>query len=171
MVTEEKKVKVLSLQFVLQAAVIGGVYGVLTLLLAPISYGMVQVRVSEALTVLPRFTKAAIPGLFIGCFLANLLGSGNIIDIVFGSLATLLAALLSYKLREKPWLVPLPPVLLNAVIVGAVLYYGYGVAPEIAGGWGLLADMAFVGLGQGAACYVLGMPLQKILEKYKGIFA
>jgi uncharacterized membrane protein len=120
--------------------------------------------------VLPRFTKDSIPGLFVGCVLANLIGTGNVLDTIFGSLATLTAAFISYKLREHPWLVPLAPVLLNAVVVGCLLYFAYGLRPEAAGSWALLADMGAVGLGQLVACYGLGMPLQKILEKYKQIF-
>ncbi|MDR3072938.1 MAG: QueT transporter family protein [Clostridiales Family XIII bacterium] len=166
-----KRTHAISLQYVLEAAVIGGIYSALTLLLAPISYGLVQVRISEALTLLPRFSRASIPGLFIGCFLANLLGTGNMMDIVAGSLATLVAAFCSRKFKDKPWLVPLPPVLINAVVIGLVLFYGYGVAPEAAGKFALLADMAFVGIGQLVACYVLGMPLMKLLERHKQIFA
>ena len=94
---------------------------VLTILFA-LLYGMLQVRISEALTILPAFTSAAIPGLFIGCLISNIVGGNGIYDIIFGSLATLIAAVLSFKM-PKSYLVPLPPVIINAVVVGIILYY------------------------------------------------
>ncbi|MDR1954167.1 MAG: QueT transporter family protein, partial [Clostridiales Family XIII bacterium] len=127
--TEKKKV--FSVRFWVQAAVIGGVYAALTVVLAPISYGPMQARVSEALTVLPYFTPAAVPGLFIGCLAANIISPYGVPDMIFGSLASLLSAFLSYKLRNRPWLVPLPPVLVNGIIIGAMLYFVYGVEPSL----------------------------------------
>ena len=113
--------------FLVQAATIGAIYVVLTLLFAPLSYGEVQVRFSEALTILPYFTPAAIPGLFVGCILSNLLGGAIPVDIIFGSIATLIGAVFTYKLRgSSKWLAPLPPIVANTVIVPFVLYYGYG---------------------------------------------
>ncbi|MGL4483633.1 MAG: QueT transporter family protein, partial [Anaerovoracaceae bacterium] len=96
-------------KFLLQAAIIAAIYAALTIALAPISYGPMQVRIAEALTVLPAITPAAIPGLFIGCALANILGPYGALDIILGSTASLIAAVSSYLLRSKPWLVPLPP--------------------------------------------------------------
>ena len=87
--------------FVTKAAMIAAVYVVLTIVLAPISFGQVQLRVSEALTIMPVFTAAAIPGVFIGCLIGNILGGAVLPDIIFGSLATLVAAVISYKLRGK----------------------------------------------------------------------
>ena len=104
--------------FLVQAAAIGAIYVVLTLLFAPLSYGEVQVRFSEALTILPYFTPAAIPGLFVGCILSNLLGGAIPVDIIFGSIATLIGAVFTYKLRgSSKWLAPLPPIVANTVIV------------------------------------------------------
>ena len=100
-------------------AVLAALYAGLTVLLAPISYGAFQCRVSEALTLLPFFAPYTMWGLFIGCFLANLY-TGSVLDIVFGSLATLLAAFLTSKCKNK-WLAALPPVLVNAVVIGAVI--------------------------------------------------
>ncbi|MEG0830703.1 MAG: QueT transporter family protein [Anaerovoracaceae bacterium] len=148
----------------IQAAVIAAIYAVLTIVLAPLSYGPMQIRISEALTILPFFTPAAIPGLFIGCFISNVLGPYGIIDMVCGSLATLIAAFFSYKLAKRPILVPLPPVILNGVIIGGMLYYAYGVPMN------LFVCMGWVALGQAAACYIVGYPLMKLLSKYKGIF-
>ncbi len=147
-------------KFLAQAAIIAAIYAVLTIALAPISYGEIQVRVSEALTVLPFFTTAAIPGLFIGCLIANLFSPVGIFDIVFGSLASLISAYLSYKM-PKSYLVPLPPVLVNALIVGLILKYAYAIPLP------LLSLILYVGIGQTIACYGIGYPLMIILRKYK----
>ena len=151
-------------KYLIQAAVIAAVYAAVTLLLAPLSYGPMQVRASEALTVLPYFTPAAIPGLFVGCFTANMISPYGIVDLVCGSIASLAAAWLSYKLRGKPLLVPLPPVVINGVVIGAMLYFVYGVPMP------LLACMGWVAAGQFAACYILGYPLLCYLKKHKRIF-
>jgi uncharacterized membrane protein len=153
-----------NLRFWIQAAVIGGIYAALTMALAPISYGPMQVRISEALTILPYFTPAAVPGLFIGCFVANTISFYGVPDMVLGSLATLLGAALSYRLRKRSWLVPLPPVLLNGVVIGGMLYFVYGVPPS------LVVDMAWVALGELLSCYVLGYPLLKYLKRHERIF-
>lgn len=147
-----------------EAAVIAAVYAVLTVVLAPISYGPLQLRVSEALTVLPAFTPAAVPGLFIGCFIANIMSPVGLPDIVLGSAATLIAAYFSYKLKDRPALVPLPPVIVNAFIIGAELKILY--APQMS----LAACMGWVALGEAGACYLIGYPLMKLLKRYPGIF-
>ena len=93
--------------FLVQGAAIAAVYVVLTLVFAPLSFGEVQIRFSEALTVLPFFTPAAIPGLFVGCIIANLLGGAIPVDIIFGSIATLIGAFFTYKLRNTgKWTAP-----------------------------------------------------------------
>lgn len=142
-----------------QGAVIAAIYAVLTLLLMPISYGVMQVRVAEALCVLPIFTPAAVPGLFVGCFIANVLGPNGIIDTVLGSLATLLAAYLTYKLRGQVLLALLPPVLINGLVIGSMLFYIYSVPLPL---WSCIL---WVALGQGLACYGMGLPLYKYLGK------
>lgn len=149
---------------VIQAAVIAAVYAVLTIALAPISYNVMQIRVSEALTVLPFFTPAAIPGLFVGCLISNILGPYGLVDMFFGSVATLLGAVGSYMLRNKPLLVPLPPVILNGIVIGPMLYYVYSVPVPLVG------CILWVMLGELIACYGLGYPLMKYLKKYKNIF-
>ena len=146
--------------FLVQAAAIGAVYVVLTLLFAPLSFGEVQIRFSEALTILPYFTPAAIPGLFVGCIISNILGGCVPADIIFGSIATLLGAYFSYKLRSNSWLVPLPPVIANTVIVPFVLYYAYGVNLPIP------LMMVTVGIGEVISCVVLGMILLTALSRY-----
>lgn len=144
-------------RFMVQAALISAIYVVITIAFAPISYGPVQVRISEMLTVLPFFTPAAIPGLFIGAIIANAYGGLGIIDVVVGSSATLIAALLTYKMSRKLW-APMPPVLVNGIIIGAMLSYLFGVP--------LLPTMIYVGLGQIVACYGLGYPFMVAIEKY-----
>lgn len=150
--------KKINTKYITQAALIAAVYAAVTIALAPISYGNIQVRVAEALTVLPAVFPSAIPGLFIGCILANTLGPGaGVLDIIFGSLATLLSAWLSYRLRKHTFLVPLPPVVINAVIIGAVLSYAYNLP--------LALTMLEVGGGQLVACYALGLPLLFLVKK------
>lgn len=153
-----------NVSFLTQAAMIAAIYVVLTLLFRPISYGEVQVRISEALTILPLFTPAAVPGLFAGCLIANIIGGGILPDIIFGSLATLIGAVFTYRLRDKsPYLAPVPPILSNIVIVPFVLYYGYGVNLPIP------FMMFTVGVGEVISCGILGMILYFALRKYKGI--
>ncbi|MBQ9065383.1 MAG: QueT transporter family protein [Blautia sp.] len=147
--------------FLTQGAMIAAVYVVLTLIFAPVSFGEVQVRVSEALTILPYFTPAAIPGLFVGCIIGNITGGGIPVDIIFGSLATLLGAVGTYLLRKKNrFLAPIPPILANAVIVPFVLYYGYGINLPIP------LMMLTVGAGEVISAGVLGIILQTVLMKY-----
>ncbi len=150
--------KIFSPRFMAEAGVIAAVYFVLTMAVAPISYGNIQMRISEALCVLPFFTPAAVPGLFIGCLLANLLSPLGVFDIVFGSLATLLAAFLTYKIKNK-WFLPLPSVIVNAFAVGALLYFLAGLP--------FWLSVLYVGAGQAIACYALGMPLYFLLNKHK----
>lgn len=157
--------------FMAQAAMIAALYIVLTFVAN--AFGLanyaVQVRFSEALTILPYFTPAAIPGLYIGCLLSNILTGCALPDIVFGSLATLLGALGTYALRRWKWCAPLPPILANTLIVPLVLIYGYGLAVE---GRSTLQCYGFycltVGAGEVISCGILGMILLAILEKYKG---
>lgn len=151
------------------AALIAAIYAVLCLLLAPLSFGPVQVRVSEALTLLPALFPQAIAGVTLGCFLANMLG-GAPIDMAVGTLATFLAALCTWALRARrvkglPVLASLPPVLFNAVIVGVeltLLYFPAGSGPGV-----YAMNMVTVGLGQVVSCCLLGIPLVALLERSK----
>ena len=145
------------------AGIIAGIYTALTLLLPIPQYQGVQLRVAEAMTVLPFLFPEAIPGLAIGCFLANLLGSPIVLDWVFGTLATLLAAVWTSRTKNR-WLAPLPPVICNAVIVGAEI--AYFVTQDGGAFWPAYALNAFtVGLGEAVACYVLGSLLLRVLER------
>lgn len=147
--------------FITQAAMIAAIYVVVTVVFSAFSFGEVQVRISEALTVLPMFTPAAIPGLFIGCILGNTLGGAIVVDVVFGSLATLIGAVGSYLLRKHKFLVPLPPIVMNVLIVPFVLKYGYGVPLPIP------FMMGTVGIGEVISCGILGYALIFALEKVK----
>ena len=148
--------------FITQAAVIAALYVVLVVGFNYISFGPIQFRVAEALTILPYFTPAAIPGLFIGCILANVIGGAVIWDIIFGSIATLIGAVFTYLLRKKSkFLAPLPPVLANTIIVPWVLKYAYGAEEMV---WFMAVT---VGIGEILACYVLGMILLFALNKVR----
>ena len=127
-------------------------------MLAPISYGPVQFRVSEALTLLPFYMPEAIPGLFIGCVFANFYGGFGLADMVFGGLATLIAATLTWKSRSI-WLGAAWPVISNMIIIGVMLHVLLDVP--------LIATCVYVGLGEAGACYIVGVPLMKILEGRK----
>ena len=146
--------------FLTQAAMIAAIYVVLTIIFRPFSFGEIQVRIAEALTILPVFTPAAIPGLFIGCLIGNLLGGSVLWNVIFGSLATLIGALFTYLLRNRSkYLAPLPPILANTVIVPFVLYYAYGVNLPIP------LMMLTVGIGEVISCGVLGMIVYTGLRK------
>ena len=152
--------------YLTHAAVIAALYVVLTFLanaLGLASYA-VQLRFSEALTILPFFTPAAIPGLFVGCLLSNIFIGAALPDIVFGSLATLIGAVFTWKFRKFKWLAPLPPIAANAIIVPPVLLFAYGIKP-------LWFSFVTVTLGEILSCGVLGMLLLFTLQKYaKALF-
>ena len=149
---------------VVYGAVIAAIYTLLTVAFAPMSFGPIQVRISEALCILPFFTPAAVPGLFAGCIISNLL-MGLPVDAVFGSIATLIGALGSYALRNhaKRYMVSIPPIVANALIIPFVLRYAYGVEDMI---WFM---MVTVGLGELLAAGVLGQLLLRALERYRGV--
>ena len=150
--------------FLTQAAMVAALYVVLTLTanLFGLASGAIQIRLSEMLAVLPVFTPAAVPGLFIGCFLSNLLTGCCILDIVMGSLATLLGAAGAWLLRRWKWASTVPTIVANAVIVPWVLTspYGYGLTDA----WWYL--VATVGAGEIISCGILGTVLLFALEKY-----
>lgn len=144
------------------AAVIAAVYAGLTILLPIPQYGGVQLRAAEAMTVLPFLFPEAIPGLAVGCFLANLF-SPYVMDWVFGTLATLLAAVWTSRVKHA-WLAPLPPVVCNMVIVGAEI--AWFAARDGEAFWPAYALSAFtVGLGEALACFVLGTLLLRALSR------
>ena len=145
-----------------QAAIIAALYVVLTYVtsLFGLASGVIQVRISEALTILPYFTPAAIPGIFVGVFLANLLTGSLWIDIICGSLISLIAAIMTYSLRHKsPFYAPVPPILLNAIGIPFMLRYAYGIP-------GSMIFFGFtVGLGQLISAGLLGLILLHSISK------
>ena len=143
-----------------QAAMVAALYIVLTFIANELGLASqaIQVRFSEALTILPYFTPAAVPGLFIGCLLSNILTGCALPDIIFGSLATLIGAIFTYKLRKFKWLTPVPPIVANTVIVPFVLLYAYGIRP-------LWFSFITVTIGEILSCGVLGMLFLFALEK------
>ena len=156
------KAKPVSTQYIVLAALIAALYTALTLSLPLLSFGIIQFRVSEALTVLPFYCPAAIPGVFIGCLISNLVGGGGLPDILFGSLATLIAALLTAKAKNH-WLAIAPPIVVNILIIGPVLTYIY----ERDVFWSSLPfTMLSVGAGQLLACGGLGYLLLKICGRF-----
>lgn len=157
--------KVLTLAY---GGVIAALYVVLTYLsnAAGLANGAIQVRISEALTILPYFTPAAIPGVFVGCLLSNLLTGCIPVDVICGSLTTLAAAATTYMLgKKKPigknskWLAPVPPIIYNAIVVPFVLAYGYQIEGSIP------FFMVTVGAGEVISCGIIGMILFLALEK------
>lgn len=148
--------------FLVQAAMIAAIYVVLTVIFAPFAFGEIQVRIAESLTILPVFTPAAIPGLFIGCLIGNILGGAVLPDIIFGSLATLVGAVFTYLLRnQSKYLAPLPPIISNTVIVPFVLRYAYGINLPIP------FMMLTVGVGEIISCGILGIIVYGALNKYR----
>lgn len=150
--------------FLTQAGVIAALYVVLTLLAN--AFGLanyaIQVRFSEALTILPFFTPAAIPGIAIGCLISNIVTGCALPDIVFGTLASLIGAVGTFLLRRGKWFAPIPPIAANTVIVPFVLLYAYGIEP-------LWFSFVTVGIGEIISCGVLGMLLLNVLSRYRQI--
>lgn len=143
--------------FIVRSAVIAALYAALTLALYPISFGAVQFRVSEALTLLPIVMPEAIPGLFVGCLVSNLIGSATPWDIIFGSLATLIAAILTYATRRNKILAAFWPVICNTVIVGLVLALTLDLP--------VFLTMGEVGLGELVVVYTVGMAMLAALKR------
>jgi uncharacterized membrane protein len=143
------------ISIVTRGAVIAALYAALTLIFQPISYGPYQVRVSEALTLTPALWPEAIPGLFVGCFIANVLGGYGPWDIFLGSAATLFAAFLTRKAKND-FLAAASPVVVNALVVGLYMSRVTGLPT--------LMWMLNVGIGETIACFALGLPLLRVLR-------
>jgi len=144
--------------YLVRVAMIGAIYVILTIIFAPISYGPVQVRIAEALVVLPFIEPSAIIGLFVGCILANIYGGLGMVDIIGGSFCTLIAAYLTSKVKN-PKLAPLPPVIINAFGVSIYLHLLFDLPYWI--------TVLYIGIGEVVACYILGYPLLILLIKNK----
>lgn len=163
-----------STRYLVTGAIIAALYVVLTFLSNAfgLAYGPIQFRISEALTVLPILTPAAIPGLVIGCLISNIL-SFNAVDMVFGTLATLIAAVLTRALKKikvfgLPILSILPPILVNAFVVGAEISIFYLEKASFLSGFWISA--LEIGLGQTAVCFLLGLPLYLALKNKRNLF-
>ena len=163
-----QKTNIKNTLFITQAAVIAALYVTLTILAwgFDLASGMIQCRFSEALTVLPFFTPAAVPGLFAGCLLANFITGAALPDIIFGSIATLIGALGTYMLRKHRFLCSWPPVIANSLIIPFVLRFAYGVPDMIP------FMMLTVGAGEIITCVIFGQllisalqPVQRIIFK------
>ena len=153
-------------QYLTPAAAIAAIYTVLTVIAAGfgLANGAVQVRFSEALTVLPFFTPAAVPGLAVGCLISNIVTGCALPDIIFGTLATLLGALGSHALRRNRFLVSLPPILANTIIIPFVLSYAYHIPG------GIPYFMLTVGAGEVISCLLFGQILLTALSPIRNIF-
>ena len=152
-------------QLLVLNGVIAGTYAALTLVASALNlaYGPVQFRFSEALTVLPFLFPGTWPGLFVGCLVANLLSPYGLVDVVVGSAATLLAALWTAKVRHK-WAAPIPPVICNMVLVGAMIaWYEVGFTAKFPAVFA--ANALWVGIGEAAVCFILGLLLLREMPK------
>jgi uncharacterized membrane protein len=145
-----------SVSKIARGAAVAAVYAALTLIFQPLSYGPVQIRISEALTLLPCLWAEAVPGLFIGCVIANIFGGYGPLDIFLGSAATLIAAMMSHLAGSRT-AAAAAPVVVNAVIVGSYLSF----LTEIP----IVLSVLYVGFGEAVACFALGLPLLRYLEK------
>ena len=150
--------------YMTQAALIAAIYTVLTMIAAgfDLASGAIQVRFSEALTIMPFFPPAAIPGLTLGCLLSNILTGCVLPDVIFGTLATLLGALGSCALRKNRFLCAIPPIVSNALIIPFVLTYAYHIPG------GIPFFMLTVGLGELISCMGLGQLLLQVLLPFRG---
>ncbi len=148
----------LKIHYLIRIALIAALYITINILFAPISYGLVQVRIAEALAVLPFIDSAAIGGLFLGCILGNLWGGLGIIDVLGGALCTLLAAILTSKIK-KPFWAPMPPVLINSLGVSLYIRILFKMPYWL--------TVSYIFTGQFIACYLLGYPLLLVLIKRK----
>jgi len=148
----------IKLNYLVRVAMIAAIYVVLNIIFAPISYGPIQVRIAEILVILPFIDSSAIIGLFLGCILANVIGPLGMVDVIGGSLCTLIAAYLTYKVKS-PKLAPLPPVLINAFGVSIYLHLLFDLPYWI--------TVLYIGIGEVIACYILGYPLLILLIKNK----
>ncbi len=160
-----KKISVRSLT---RGGVIAALYAACSIALAPISFGLVQLRVSEALTLLPVLTPTAVAGVTVGCLITNAWGvaaGANILgaaDVLLGTAATLAAALMTRRLRKHPLLAAVPPVVCNAVVIGAELTFAEtGRFPAAL----LFANMGQIAMEEGAACFLLGLPLLTLAKR------
>ncbi len=153
-----------SLVYMVRGGIIAALYMTLTLVFAPISFGAIQFRISEALTVLPMFFPEATAALFVGCLISNMISGFGIADMVFGSLATLIAAFLTSKIKNK-YTAPLPSVFINAAVIGGMIAFMSSSSDKTAFLTVFFTNFLTVGIGQATVCYLLGVPLATAVER------
>ncbi len=162
---KSKMIKNESITRTVRAGMIAALYVALTLAVAPVGFGSLQFRPSEALTILPLYFPEAIPALFVGCLISNIVSAYGIADILFGSAATLIAAYLTSRARNK-YTAPIPSVIINALVIGVMI--SVMSVPE--GGeafWTTLCvNILSLAVSQGCVCYLLGVPLATAIEKH-----
>ncbi len=147
-------------KFITHASIIAALYVIPNLFMTiNLTGGIIQFRISEAFTILPVFTPAAIPGLFVGCMLSNFLTGAAIYDVIFGSIATLIGAIGTYALEDKPYLSVVSPIFANTIIIPFVLKYAYGFGESIP------FIMLMIFIGETLSCGVLGIILYKAMQK------
>ena len=154
----------LTTRFITRSAIIAAIYAALTFILQPISFGPIQFRVAEAMTILPVFMPEAVPGLFIGCLTANLIGGAMLPDIIIGSLATLLAALCTRVLKSRFFPAALMPVLFNGLMVGPTVYFCYVMGADSFSLPVLLSTALTVAVGEALVIFTLGLILKNTLR-------
>jgi len=159
------------------AAIVAALYATLTLAIAPLGYGPVQFRVSEALTVLPFFSSFSVLGLTMGCLISNIISPYGILDLIFGSFATLIAAIITYKIGKsnfkfKRYLAPFPAVIINGIIIGILINLSLPNKPVLSGLLGislntkeLMPTMLLIAIEELIPCYLIGLPLLLLIEK------
>jgi len=146
----------LSTRNIIKIAIYAGIYIVLTLIFSPISYGPIQFRISEFLAVFPYLDPTAIPGLFLGCFIANIFSPAGWIDVFFGSICTLIAGYLTHKM-PKIQLAPIPPIIINSLGVSLYLHIFFKLP--------YLLNVLYIALGEGAVTYLIGLPILIYIDK------
>ncbi len=157
----------------IKGALIAALYLVLTMLFAPIGFFALQLRISEMLCILPIFTGSAVAGLAVGCAVANIFSPFGLVDVVFGSLATLLSAFAAWFIAKKvknstvvKFTAPLPAVIFNALIIGGVLFFTSQSTQDISVYWVLCLQ---IGAGQLASCYLFGVPLAFVIDRSNSV--
>jgi uncharacterized membrane protein len=148
----------ITVQQITRVGVIAALYAVLTIVLVPFSFGALQVRVAEGLTLLPMLYPEAVAALFIGCLVANAAGPFGLVDVIGGSLVTLLAAYVTYRFRHS-FIAYLSPVLLNAFLISIYV--------SLAAGWPYWLTVLSIGAGQAVAVLVIGYPLIRFLREIR----
>ena len=160
--TQKQSLFTINVRTLVIGAMIAALYTALNIIFLPISFGPIQFRVAEGLTLLPALIPASIPGLFVGCILSNIIGGYGIIDVLIGSTVTLIAAIMTWRLKKHLWMAPIPPVLLNTIVVGSYLWLLFDKT------YPYLLTLLYFGLGETGAC-LIGFPVLLFILKNKSL--